>query len=69
LIVEQGERGAATPFSIYEYRKFEDMQEETVRHYRSDLLREVTFRLGMKEVRSMWPEGIDLSSASYPAGK
>jgi hypothetical protein len=51
VVVEQGERGDALLFSIYEHRRFENMMDHTVRHYPSELLRDVAYKLGVKEVR------------------
>ena len=53
IVVEQGERGDALLLSIYEHRRFENMMDHTVRHYPSDLLRQVADKLGVKEVRGI----------------
>jgi hypothetical protein len=53
IVVEQGQRGDAMVLSIYEHRRFENMFDDVVRHYPSDLLRNVAHRLGVKEVRGI----------------
>ena len=53
IVVEQGERGDALLLSIYEHRRFENMMDHTVRHYPSDLLRQVAHKLGVTEVRGI----------------
>jgi hypothetical protein len=49
IVVEQGERGDAMLFSIYEHRRFENMLDDSVRHYPPELLRSVAYKLALKK--------------------